>query len=275
MINFRGLFSAKTHQPDPFWICSNGQSGTNLIKKFFDLSGLEFSHASNVTADSGFVRLCFGNVESFDHYDPQQHVLVGVNYPGIAHSAQLQPRFQELQHGQYGAGHMLYSEAAQKMFEDIRLKIIVIVRKPRDWAYSNARIKVEVKQSDLQEELMATVFGQYDVMGRGTLSLLDRYQRLSGWKNYHQMLTIKFENLLGVQGGGTDISQEREIQKICRFVGLKLNSKQVDHIKENIFGGTGKFRFGQINKWQEVGSFFDDPVIESIMSKAGKLFDYE
>ena len=62
-------------------------------------------------------------------------------------------------------------------------------------------------------------------------SLVNRYLR----KN---VLLVRFENLIGPQGGGSQVAQKKEIKKIADFIGVDLSSSQVEKIANQLYGTT-------------------------------------
>lgn len=78
------------------------------------------------------------------------------------------------------------------------------------------------------------------------------YNALTLLKEYPNILLVRFENLVGSKGGGSDALQKLEILKIAKFLGIKLSDKSVDKISRNLFGDTKTFHKGQIGKYKEV-----------------------
>ena len=64
-------------------------------------------------------------------------------------------------------------------------------------------------------------------------------------------LVIKFENLVGPFGGGTESAQIEEIQKIGRFIGHFVDKEKALKIGAGLFGESGSFREGQIDGWKQ------------------------
>lgn len=66
----------------------------------------------------------------------------------------------------------------------------------------------------------------------------------------HEIILIKFEDLIGSKGGGSDLKQEQTIKKIVDFVGKNVTAKEIHALQEELFGGTLTFRKGQIGDWK-------------------------
>jgi hypothetical protein len=63
---------------------------------------------------------------------------------------------------------------------------------------------------------------------------------------------VHFEKLVGVNGKGTSEEQINEILSIANCIGLKIDSKKIKYVTDNLFGGTATFRDGSIGKWKLV-----------------------
>jgi len=64
-------------------------------------------------------------------------------------------------------------------------------------------------------------------------------------------VTVRFEDLVGAQGGGSLDVQTKEIQKIAQHVGVEIDLKKAAEIGKELFGGTGTFREGSIDGWKK------------------------
>ena len=76
------------------------------------------------------------------------------------------------------------------------------------------------------------------------------YKLYMPWMKAPKFHTVKFENLVGPQGGGTKNSQLREIQMVARHLGIEISRVQAENISQQLFGGTTTFREGQIGTWK-------------------------
>lgn len=90
---------------------------------------------------------------------------------------------------------------------------------------------------------------------------------------------VKFENLIGQKGGGSDRAQMEEIYNISEFIGVSLSRSDVTYIQKNLFGmrqtdlnqlernnlsWTNTFYKGRIGQWKEV---FTSKHIEEFRSR--------
>ena len=101
-------------------------------------------------------------------------------------------------------------------------------------------------------------------------------------KNNPNICIVKFEDLVGEQGGGNTEIQKKEIEKITNFMKLSFTSDKIDEIGKDLFGLIKEnapyisrknqlertFRKGQINSWKE---YFTDEIMNEFNAKYGEL----
>lgn len=76
------------------------------------------------------------------------------------------------------------------------------------------------------------------------------YKLYMPWMKSKKFHTVKFETLVGAEGGGSEKEQLDEIQQIARHLGLNISRKRAKEISNELFGGTSTFREGQIGTWK-------------------------
>ncbi len=70
--------------------------------------------------------------------------------------------------------------------------------------------------------------------------------------NYPYALTVRFEDLVGSNGGGDDAKQLATVKAIAKHVSIELSEERAQEIATNLFGITkNTFRKGQIGAWKE------------------------
>lgn len=71
------------------------------------------------------------------------------------------------------------------------------------------------------------------------------------WINEPDVLVVRFEDLIGPQGGGDKERQEQAIKALANHIGYTLEQEDIDSIASKLFGGTQTFKKGQIGTWRE------------------------
>ena len=97
--------------------------------------------------------------------------------------------------------------------------------------------------------------------------------RTYGWlTNPEHVLVVKFEDLVGKQGGGSSEDQIDSIKRICRWLGR--DDGLTNSVAENLFGGTRTFRKGQMRSWEnEMPEYLQEIFNERIGKRLG-LYNY-
>jgi hypothetical protein len=256
------------------FINSNGQSGTHLAQKCLALLGGEYIPLAT-NASVGWVpseRPAYALPE----FESTRHVLTGVNWPGYIEADRLRDeRFAPfVGPGKFGASHMLHTEAAARMFGDLGMRMIVMTRNPRDWAYSAARKAMEnpqpfgrTREATIEQHIRDFVFGFPSTGDVGRLSMVERYRHFEKWSAEPFTLTVRFEDLVGPLGGG---SREVMIDTIGVVAAhLNIETPDTELVAANLFGGTVTFRKGLIGAWREQEAVFSDPLVEAECQRAG------
>ena len=71
------------------------------------------------------------------------------------------------------------------------------------------------------------------------------------WMKNPSVLTVRFEDLVGPQGGGDLKKQKSTIRTLGEHIGYPLSDILVDFVAASLFGDTPTFRKGQIGAWKE------------------------
>lgn len=138
------------------------------------------------------------------------------------------------------------------------VKIIFLLRDPRDqlismmnwmregqWNWLKvARIRDQNKQID--ELITGSRYG-WKCVEDCILERASVVHKLSPDTIYY----VYFENLVGVEGGGTLEQQIEEIQNLANFLKIELTIDEITTIANSIYGNSGTFRTGQIGTWKK------------------------
>lgn len=61
---------------------------------------------------------------------------------------------------------------------------------------------------------------------------------------------VRFEDLVGTNGGGDPLSQRKTILKVAKFLNINLNELQIAFLIDNLYGKSPTFREGKIGSWE-------------------------
>jgi hypothetical protein len=178
-------------------------------------------------------------------------------------------------------GHHLWSQASEDYFAEKDIRMIVVLRDPRAVALSHINwirgsntthplrelYQNESMRSCLVHEFMG-VDREGDAKYHFHLPMLYRYRNMAKWKRHRQALFLSFEQLVGRNGGGDDVIQQRAIEGLVRFLGLD-DQIDIGAVANSLWGGTATFHTGMIDSWKEHAASFPpelSPQIEEILS---------
>lgn len=95
------------------------------------------------------------------------------------------------------------------------------------------------------------------------------------WLNIAEICKIKFEDLVGELGSGSNKSQKETIIKIANFLNITYTEEIIQEVIDNLFGNSPEFREGKIGSWKKEFNQFHKNFFKE---KAGELlisFGYE
>ncbi|MDY2586478.1 sulfotransferase domain-containing protein [Winogradskyella aquimaris] len=160
--------------------------------------------------------------------------------------------------GQFLLAHMQYHEKALKTINTNNTKIIHLVRDPRDVLLSHLNYieKMDITQKSHRfitsydsrfEKLKAIIEGKKDVLEPFD-EVLDKFLP---WTQSDEVLCIKFENLIGPNGGGDKHKQEEAVKSICNHISIELNQDQLENVCNKIYSvKSSTFNKGKIGNWR-------------------------
>lgn len=159
--------------------------------------------------------------------------------------------------------HISHSEVFGALLRDLDMRMVTMVRDPRDVALSSARYLTVQQSHRLHRYFMAlseddrilacirgvTVDGRMLYPGVRCAT-----ERVLGWATDPRVCMTRFEDLVGPLGGGTGEQQKRTIADIASHIGVLLDDGRIELLGNQIFGGSATFHKGQIGAWREAFS---------------------
>lgn len=181
-----------------------------------------------------------------------------------------------------------YSVAQADLLKNARHKIIALVRDPRDALISHAfymRTFADRKGEKTKRDFF-TVGEDYDTLsfeeqitslilgGKHSDSYLSYYKDRLGWALKKESLTIKYEDLVGLAGGGTDELKHKAVIKIIDYIHLLISEEKTQYVLDNMYVSFGEkalddkvFERSSIGNWRK---FLSETQIKLIKKKIGK-----
>lgn len=178
----------------------------------------------------------------------------------------IKTRLSTLHYGDVAAAHLNWSVGLAAELASRNIAHILIVRDPRDVAvsgfnyitYKDHRHRLHHFLRNLKDDsarllaIIEGIDGDKLADGRASLGLAEHYRGFLEWRRDRRCLLIKFEDLVGLRGGGCVKRQRQTIQDIGAHLSLPLDCATVDRICNQAFHQGGRtFHQGQIGAWKK------------------------
>lgn len=247
------------------------KSGTHLLLKcltLFDQPNMTFKFDGNIESYKP-VGARKKKFDRLNRFDPPHH------YKGefdLTTEGPISKRFVARIHEKptqrlFWASHWPYTKEADAYFGSKAVGNFFIIRDPRDMIVSMAHMVQRGWNGEFYENVQDLIFDFIDGRQKHFLrwavevhsaypllweyGVVGFYNMYLPWMNAKKFYTVRFENLVGAKGGGSDEAQFEEIKKMAEHIGLKLAPEKIKEIGENLFGGSKTFRSGQIGGWKK------------------------
>ena len=206
-----------------------------------------------------------------------EKVTLGVEFPREIGRRWLQKRLGQVPENSVVSAHCAYTPQLDEVLNEEKMRAVCILRDPRDTAISYVHYLKRLPGHPIYKEyaglkndhqrLMFFIRG--GTLGGHTLRpLRERYQNFLDWEREGGAAMVKFEELVGSQGGGTAEAQKKAVVRVARHLDVDLKEQKLASIQENLFGSGRTFRKGRSGGWKE--EFFEEHK-KAIKDEAGDL----
>ena len=172
-----------------------------------------------------------------------------------------------LKNGEICSAHLKYSDNIFNVLDENNIKHIIIARDPRDIAVSNAMYITykdvnhrlsnyfihELENDD--QRIMSSIKGiPADKLKDGieSLSLKSHYDGYMRWRENKGCLIVRFEDLVGENGGGSEKAQLKCMKSIINHIGLDVSDNEIFKVSKKVFNPASRtFVKGQIGSWKK------------------------
>ncbi len=183
--------------------------------------------------------------------------------------------------GHYLTGHFPAVPGLPELLDELGYASVVMLRDPRDVVVSGQHYVTSLRSHDLhlrytrvlttpEERLMASIVGfPADEHGRGLEPIGARLQRYLAWRDDPRSLVVRFEDLIGPDGGGTAEAQRDAVARIAAHVGRDLAPDRLHRTAARIWSDrSSTFRSGRSGGWRD---HFTDEHRRAFKATAGRL----
>lgn len=173
--------------------------------------------------------------------------------------------------------HMFHNDYYAKYLSNKDFINFFIYRDPRDMVVSFAFFMLN--RPSLWPTAAEMTFDEllFDIIAQGSMfkiaptkgkNIGQLYKQYMSWLKDPNVLSIRFEDLIGTQGGNSAQEQYHAISKIAEHLEIQLSANEITTIVSNLFGGTNTFREGKIGEWKK---YFKEQHITAFKKVAGNV----
>lgn len=256
------------------------KSGTHLLMRALELaSGIERAPIQFGRQRIELLPWCIVTCPSIrsvilSQYYSQNHILnsngvknvpIDSDSPFFLTEIETREIFRLIQPGWFAMGHLPRSQSIEKIIEQEEVKMILIIRDPRDVIVSHAHYLAKkrshymyplYKSLSKKDRITVSMSGISEGPNYPRLlNIRDRLEGIIAWMNHKNTYTTYFESLIGPQGYGTRTAQIGELRAITDHLNLSITDVKLSAIADGMYGGTRTFRSGTSGGWQ---SSFDE-----------------
>jgi sulfotransferase 6B1 len=167
--------------------------------------------------------------------------------------------------GQFYTAHIFYDAGIHQVLREHDVRSVFMVRDPRDILISAMHYARGLRRHPrhaLYAQEITTPEAQFDLELYGRREapfvrpLKDRLQHYAGWRESPDVLTVRFEDLVGARGGMSDDVRNATFERLSAHLGVpvtpqKTNSTSATFRKGQAFGWKQELTPDQIRKVAE------------------------
>lgn len=160
--------------------------------------------------------------------------------------------------------HLFYRPGLLDLLKELDFKVFLIIRDLRDVVVSYFLYRTYTKEDEKNSSSLSESYYYKNLPNDeerllrailkfwlGEKNIGEVYEAYKPWFNCNDILVVRYENLIGPEGGGDRESQIKEIKRIVDYLGLEINSQKIQEVARKIFyRKSAKFRKGQIGDWK-------------------------
>ncbi len=187
-----------------------------------------------------------------------------------------------LKPGEFLLAHLYHSPEREKILQRMGIPTVFVVRDPRDIVVSDTFFILRWKehplhdffrqQKTLKDQLRLAILG-YPPLNYPSIE--EKLRRFSGWLQGNA-LVVRFEHLVGPQGGGDPETQVRTLRDLFEYLGISVSHALLESIARRMFfSKSPTFRKGAVRQWQ---NYLDEELQTLFYETAGswlKVYGYD
>lgn len=260
---------------DRVFVNSLPKSGTHLLAKAIQIFGYHeyFTRDNYVDNTPKFlgsyeIRRVLKNQNLIDRKQKEESLNIGIVFPNLIPKSQLQYWLECLPKSQYINGHIPYNPEFSKVLTDSNYRHVCIIRDPRAVTISRMKfiinsesakdilpqgipLKADLEPMSTTERLSFLLKGGYAKKADLKIySFAQIYRSILAWGKDPNCLLVRFEDLIGEQGGGNKEKQTQTLRNLANHLNVPWDSAIASQTKNVYDPKTRTFRVGNINSWK-------------------------
>lgn len=196
-------------------------------------------------------------------------------------AARLRAKIRSVRKGQMFTAHCLYSDTARDILAENDVRTIFVIRDPRDVIVSLYHYINGLQRHPLHDYITGLDRDEAKweaiIAGRGDtpaiLSLEGMLRGYAGWIDAAGVLAVRFEDLVGQRGGGSDEVKREKLLEVARHI--EAEPSQVDAIVQSKLVETPTLRSGRASAWRETMPAHAVALVERLAGEQIARFGYE
>lgn len=156
------------------------------------------------------------------------------------------------------SSHLFYNPEYAAQLQDDRFSCFFLYRDPRDEIISFMFYMIQQHATwpavigKTYDEIIMNLIesGSFLANNPPSRGIYDLYASYMPWRDEPNFLAIKFEDLVGKRGGGSDEVQLNTIKDIADHMKKPISDATAQAIGKSLFGDTTTFRQGKIGSWK-------------------------
>lgn len=237
------------------FINSLPKSGTNLVIKALLMMGMR--EAFHVSPGLVRARTLAGAFRRVLWYPLGESYQIGIDTPIDVARWPIDARLRRIAPGAFGSGHLGYTSILLDRMKVHGVRPILMTRDPRAVLVSGIDYVLRQRQhvlhrgfrslersDQVERMLLGGTFGGVELR-----PLRERCSALAPWFHDPDVLALRFEDLVGKRGGGSDERQRESLSVLAEHVGVETTV--VDDVAAGLWGpGRSTFRQGTTEGWR-------------------------
>ena len=187
-------------------------------------------------------------------------------------SREILERCLELADDEYLRTHLTFTPEHEEVLAAHGCRVVFVLRDPRDQLVSRVHYTYDQRayfpglEGLAPDELLLRLIGRdgedHDDLLSGFLfyggppgdrdvsHVRELYELYLPWRTSPICLTVRFEDLVGPEGGGSAERRLAAVSAIARHCGIAATAARLQEIAGGLFGGTATFRVGSTGSWR-------------------------